>query len=148
VAGHVRCRDVERVLADVGRVHRGLWKRQRAGDRDAAAAGAKIEDARRARVVEPRRKTVLDQLADRRARDQHPRVDGKAQPGEPGLAGQVRRRQALADAPLQQRGHRRPLLGRQCGVQKFRRQRQIQVQHMRDQHGRLVGGAVRSMAKK
>ena len=75
----------------------------RAGDRDAAGAGADIEHAPHAARVDPGREAPLDQLRERRARDQHARIDVQPQAGEPGDPGEVGRRDALADAPREQR---------------------------------------------
>ena len=53
--------------------------------------------------VDPRREAPLDQLGDRRARDQHALVDVERQPGEPRFVREIGQRHALVDAPRQQR---------------------------------------------
>ncbi len=80
VAPHVVARHLERRRRDVDRVDPGPRQRQRAGDGDAARAGAEVEHAPHPRRIDPRRKAPLDELGDRRARNQHPRIDRAAAP--------------------------------------------------------------------
>src|SRR3546814_4147960 len=55
--------------------------------------------------LQPGLEAGLDQLGDRRARHQRARVADEAQAGEPGLTGQVGRRDALLDPAQEQRQH-------------------------------------------
>ncbi len=57
------------------------------------------------RGIDPRGKAPLDELGDRRARDEHPRIDVEAQSGKPRLTGEVYGRNALLDAPREELVH-------------------------------------------
>src|SRR6185437_448708 len=61
-------------------------------------AGTDVENPPHAGRIDPRGKAPLDELRDRRARDEHPPVDVKRQSGEPRLAREVYRGNALLDA--------------------------------------------------
>src|SRR5437588_245976 len=99
VGADVGARHLERRLRDIDRLDAGVRQRPRAGDGDAARARAEIEHPSHASRVDPRREAPLDQLRDRRAGHEHPRVDPDLEAREPGDAGQVGGRDALLDAP-------------------------------------------------
>ena len=99
VGADVGARHLERRLRDIDRIDAGVRQRPRAGDGDAARARAEIEHPSHASRVDPRREAPLDQLRDRRAGHEHPRVDPDLEAREPGDAGQVGGRDAILDAP-------------------------------------------------
>ena len=109
---------------------------------------ADVEYAGRRGVVEPGCEAVLDKFRDRRARDEDSRVDRKTQPGEPRLTREVGCRQALGHAVLEQGQHGGALAAGECGIQKLRRDRQVEVQYVPNQYRRLVGRAGGAVTEK
>src|SRR6516225_9953597 len=93
VAGHLECRS-----GDVDGIDSRPRQGARTRDGDAAGAGAHIEHAPHAPRLDPGREAPLDQLGDRRARDEHACIDPDGYPGELRDAGEIRGRHALADA--------------------------------------------------
>ena len=87
----------QRVIRDIHRVHFRFREGVGAGDSDAAAAGAHIEDMAR-RVGDQAGEAVFNQFADRRARHQHAFVDIELVAAEPGFISEVGNRYTLVDA--------------------------------------------------
>ena len=99
---HVVLGDGQRVRGNIHGVDFGFRESIGAGDGDAAAAGAHIKDMLRLMVNQPG-KLIVDQFANRGARDQHPLIDVKLMPAEPRFVGQIGDGNALvhaADHPL------------------------------------------------
>ncbi len=72
---------------------------------NAARAGAQVEGASHFAAAQPGLEASFDQFGDRRTRHQGARIALETQAGKPGLAGEVRRRNALGDAALEQAKH-------------------------------------------
>src|SRR5690606_2257095 len=89
----------------------------------------------------------FDHLGDRRARHQRARVRLEAQPGEPGLAGQVGGGNALLDAAQEQAQHIFLLGLGDAGVAVGRRQVVRQVQGVQGELGGLVQRVVVAVAE-
>ena len=86
-----RAANAQRAVVDVRQHDLGIRKHMRARDADATGAGAEIEDpiaGKRARNHGA--KSELDQFGDRRARNQHTRVDQIAATGKPRLTDEIR----------------------------------------------------------
>src|SRR5437764_811133 len=120
VGADVGARHLERRLRDIDRIDAGVRQRPRAGDGDAARARAEIEHPSHASRVDPRREAPRDQLRDRRAGHEHPRVDPDLEAREPGDAGQVGGRDALLDAPPEELRRARLRAGVDASAQEVR----------------------------
>lgn len=95
-------RHLERVSGNIGRIHQRARKCAGAGDRDAPRPCSQIEDATDTPRLDPGLEAPLDQFGQRRARDQHARIDMHAKTGKPALACQIDDRHPLANPPLEQ----------------------------------------------
>ena len=126
-------RNIQSVARDIDRIHGCLRERLGQGDRNATTAGAEIQDRRYRARTQPRFEPLVDQLRDRRARNQYAPIDIQGQARKPGLIDQVCHRYALADAPLGQgldvgnlrrinrgRIHSRHIVVRQAEVCKYK----------------------------
>ncbi len=101
-AKHVAPRQRERAGGEIDRVDRGAWQGQRGEDREAARAGAEIEDAADAPRIADRQGAVRQHVADEGARDQGAPVDMEAHAVHIGRAQQVGSRHAQADPCVDQ----------------------------------------------
>ncbi len=84
----------QRVGGDIDGVHFRFRESVGAGNSDAAAAGAHIENVLRL-MVNQAFKVIVDQLTNRRVRYQHAFIDVKLVAAEPGFVGQISNRNAL-----------------------------------------------------
>jgi hypothetical protein len=136
------------IRRQVHRVHGGIREGFRQQDGQAAGAGAQVqgrEDALRLR--EPGLEVLQDHGRQEGAGHDHPLVHVKTITVQPGLAGEVGRRDPLPDASFQDGGQTPALLGQQAGVQEGIQPVQGQVQGMQDQVSRLVVGIAGAMAE-
>ena len=99
---HVDRCNREGIVRDIHGIHVGVRKRVSGGDRDAAAAGAKVCDAAHAVGRDPWLEARLDEFRERRTGHQDTLVDIEAQTTEPGLVEEVSQRLALVDAARSQ----------------------------------------------
>jgi hypothetical protein len=102
VTPHVCARHHERIVGDVDGVDHRLGESLGARNGDAARTGANVQDPPHAAGIDPGAESLLDQLRDRRTRDQHARIHHEGQTGKPRETGQVDGGNALVDAPPDQ----------------------------------------------
>src|ERR1700733_1878576 len=144
---HVNERDGERLRADIERIDARARKGECAGDRDAARTGSDIEHAPHARRRDPRRKTAFDEFRQGRARNEYARIDMEFEAREARAPDEIGRRDALADAPFDERLHRlapaRAYAARIAACRGGIRQ----LQRVPYQRGRFIGGVVGSVAE-
>jgi len=147
VAANVATCHLERIIGDVDGIHPRVRQRPRAGNGDAAGASAQIEHSPYLVRLDPGREAPLDELGDRRARDEHPRIDLDAHTGEPGDTGEVRRGDALADAAREELPY--ALLARAADAPAVQRgsQRVRQAEGMQHQRRGLIAGIVGTVAE-
>jgi hypothetical protein len=96
------------VVRYVDSVDAGAGKSHRASDADAAGPRTYVEHAPHSTRVDPWGELPLDELGDRRPRDEHARIHGERKSGKPGLAREIDRwhpfldaaRDEIASAPL------------------------------------------------
>ena len=147
-AARVDARHGERVGRDVDRIDPCTRESARTGDRDAAGAGARYRRMRRTRArIDPGLEAPLDQLGDRRARNQHPLVDVHAAGRRTSSAASGRRpecaRACAARAGLEAGALRLAHAGLQTAAASGARPAQ-RVQHQRSG---LIARVVGAMAK-
>jgi hypothetical protein len=129
---------------------RGVRRRRRrliAATSSAAGASAEIEDLAHLPGLDPRRKTLLDELGERRTRNQHALIDVESQPREPGFVSQVRQRHAFDDAAFEQRRDLRSLRGAGPATQHAGRRVVRQLHGVENQRRRLVTCIVGAMTE-
>ncbi len=131
---------------DVGQINLGTLENRRGRNADTAAARAQVEHARRG-LLQPRLIAALDQLADRRTRDQHALVDLEVEAGEADAPEQIGRRLATADPKAQQTQHRVALARGHRRFEIDRRQIEWQVQGVQRQEIGLVERIVSAVAE-
>ena len=73
----------QRSGAEIGGIDLGVRKSQRTGQRDAATAGADVENTFDLSGLKPRCELRVDEFGERRARHQHALVDVELMPGKP-----------------------------------------------------------------
>ena len=119
----------------------------RARDGDAAGPGPEIEHAAHAARLDPGQEAPLDELGDRRARDEHPGIDLDARTGEPGDTGEVRGGDAFADTAREQPPY--ALLGRVTDAPAVERgaPQVPQPESMQHQRRGLIVGIVGAVAE-
>ena len=113
-----------------------------AGERDAAAPGAQVEDMSHALGVDPGPELPLDELGERRARHEGARIDAHRQTRKESLPGEVGRGQTRVDALLQQRVVAQLLGGPQRTPQGRLGDRPGEPERAPEQGRRLVAGVV------
>ena len=143
----VATRDFQRLAADIDQVDLGGRHHQRGGDTDAAGTGAHVQHASRRQFREPGREAALDQLGDRRARNQHTLIDIEGHAGEEGLAEQIRQRLAGGDALTHQRHDARSLHGQKARVDHGGVRVPRQMQRTQHQRHRFVPGRIGAMGE-
>ena len=90
-------------------------------------------------------KAFLDELGDGQARNEHAVVDTKAQPREPGMTGEVRRRDAFADASREQAQHLLLLLAGQARRKQHVRRVRVEAERVQYERRGFVEGVVRAL---
>ena len=143
----VDLRDLERAAVDVDGIDTRTRKGPGHGQPDAAATRADIQQPGHAARIDPRCKLPLDQLGERRTRDQYAFVHVEAQAGEPRLPREIREWHALRDAPLQQCVDARELFGRRAPLQHLGRRLMREPHDMEDQRGGFVVRVIRAMSE-
>ncbi len=141
----------QRIGREVGADHLRVGKAVGGEDREAAAAGAQVEDRGRPRrpsrvQFEPLRQRLVERFGDQRARHQRARIASEAHPAQPGLAGEVGRRRARRDAVLDELGRGASFGARQPGIEPGIEHIGRQVQRPQQQRCRLVAGVVGAVA--
>lgn len=145
VVGDIGRRNLQGGGRNIGGDDLRIRKRIRAGNGDTPAAGADFQHPPDLLGVNPRAEALGDQLRDRRTGHEHPLIDPEAQPGEPGLTGQVRERFAGGNALVSQAAQfgalgicDRQLIGRRITVV-------LKTAHKIDQCRSLIEGVVRAV---
>jgi len=105
VAAHVAARYLERLRRDVDGIYPRPGQHAGACDRDAARTRTYIEHPPHSPRVDPRHEAPLDQLGNGRARNENAAIDLDARTREPGDAGEIGGRNALADAACEEPLH-------------------------------------------
>ena len=144
----VLARERQRIFADVGKIDAPVRIVHGHRDADAARSGAEIEHARDVAIVEPRRKTLLDHLGDRRSRHQSARVGFELESGEPRRAGQIGHRLVLVDAPIDELEHALLFRSDQSRLAVGRREVVRKMQRMQHEMRRFVDRVVVAVAER
>ena len=135
------------IVGNIDCVDLRVRERQCAGNGNAGAAGAKIQNAGHGLRIQPGFEPLFDQFGDRRARHQYPFVHMEGQAGKQRFTRQIGQRLALGHPLFDQIQHPATLGGCQVGLEISAGQVVGQMQGMQHQGGRLVERAGGTMTE-